>query len=332
MAGVLMSALLSAGCHNDKAVSGVAVGWKTFVPAGQPALTINELNGATGFSFHLPSYLPRGITNAYIASADHVGAGNQQAVHARVQVFRSPLSPGGPDIEMTEWLLEANRFYRENTLGLQFIGIGQTTVACYLGPSAYLETPPPPDLDPMLGGGRNPSLACYWDGDELHFHVAFFWSVAQPLPGLITQDMRDEAMKVVTSMIEDPYVPEAEATMPPAPTAPATDTPIPAATAGVQLPPADTAVVPPTPVTPGPLGCADCKVRQRDQLPVSAQDIQMDSQGKYFIADRGDGCRYAETYRGSDYPGRQEVMLWAPGCEQGWTFLPATGELRYTIP
>jgi hypothetical protein len=206
-AAVLVTALLSVGCHNDKAALGVAVDWKTFVPADQADLTIDELDRDTGFSFHLPSYLPRGITNAYIASAEQESAGNQQAVHAMVRVFRSPQIPGGPDIEMSEWLLEADKFSGENTLGIQLAEIAETAVACYLEPGFYLETPPPPDFDPAVGGGRNPSLVCYWDRDELHFHVAFRWSVVQPLPGLITSDMRDEAMKVVTSMIEHPYTP-----------------------------------------------------------------------------------------------------------------------------
>jgi len=40
----------------------------------------------------------------------------------------------------------------------------------------------------------------------LHLIVTFSWSLPEEIPGLITSDMRDEAMKVVASMIEDPYI------------------------------------------------------------------------------------------------------------------------------
>jgi len=60
---------------------------------------------------------------------------------------------------------------------------------------------------PAPGEPREVELICSWDTPQLHVQVSFSWTVTEPIPGLISTDMRDEAMRVVTSMIEDPYVP-----------------------------------------------------------------------------------------------------------------------------
>jgi len=88
-------------------------------------------------------------------------------------------------------------------------------------------------------------------------------------------------------------------------------------------------------VTPAPLGCPDCAVKATDQLRVEVKDIQLGADGKYFVPDRGDGCRYEEQWRlpsrFEQSKGLDEVLLWAPGCELIITFVPATGEIRSTI-
>ena len=63
------------------------------------------------------------------------------------------------------------------------------------------QTPVQPTPDPE----RSPILMCAWDTDSLYFNVDFYWEL--PEPGDVTPDMREEAMKVVISMIEDPYIP-----------------------------------------------------------------------------------------------------------------------------
>jgi hypothetical protein len=88
-------------------------------------------------------------------------------------------------------------------------------------------------------------------------------------------------------------------------------------------------------VTPAALGCPDCRVKGGDELEVTAADIQLGPDGKYYIPDRGDGCAYRETYRGPvPWVGGvevEEVMLWAPGCEVGWSYHPATGRVNPVI-
>jgi len=85
------------------------------------------------------------------------------------------------------------------------------------------------------------------------------------------------------------------------------------------------------PVVPAAPGCPGCRVKASDQLPVEVKDIQLGADGKYFIPDRGDGCLYRETARGQSPEGGQSVALWAPGCEVGWRFDLATGELHPMI-
>jgi hypothetical protein len=90
-----------------------------------------------------------------------------------------------------------------------------------------------------------------------------------------------------------------------------------------------------SPTTPastrGALGCPDCAVKGRDQLEVTAEDIQLGPDGKYYIPDRGDGCAYRETGRAL-FRGVEEVALWAPGCEEGRIYEAATGRVRVVIP
>ena len=82
--------------------------------------------------------------------------------------------------------------------------------------------------------------------------------------------------------------------------------------------------------------CPCWEVKGGKQLEVTAAAIQLGPDGKYYIPDRGDGCAYRETGR-SMLPGPgsvkvEVVFLWAPGCEMGWTYEPATGRLNATIP
>ncbi len=81
------------------------------------------------------------------------------------------------------------------------------------------------------------------------------------------------------------------------------------------------------------LGCAACKVKATEQIPIGRQDIQVDAAGKYFVADRGDGCKYSEEWRMVDpRTGLDELLLYTPDCEMTWLYVPSTGELSSFIP
>jgi hypothetical protein len=117
-----------------------------------------------------------------------------------------------------------------------------------------------------------------------------------------------------------------EAEQPAATTAAAGSSPAPALTPQPTAPPTS-----PEP-TWGPLGCADCLVKGGQTLRVTADDIELGPDGKYYVADRGDGCAYREDRRAVWELGTEEVILRAPGCEVFWIYLPATREVRGVIP
>jgi hypothetical protein len=105
-------------------------------------------------------------------------------------------------------------------------------------------------------------------------------------------------------------------------------------------PPAVTPQPTPEPTTPptvtqptrGALGCVDCSVKGGQALRVTAEDIQLGPDGKYYVPDRGDGCTYREDLRGVWELGVEEVILRAPGCEVFWIYVPATGEVGAVTP
>lgn len=94
------------------------------------------------------------------------------------------------------------------------------------------------------------------------------------------------------------------------------------------------ATAPPTVTQPtrGALGCVDCRVKGGQALRVTAEDIQLGPDNKYYVPDRGDGCAYREDMRGVWELGVEEVILRAPGCEVFWIYVPATGEVQAWTP
>lgn len=113
----------------------------------------------------------------------------------------------------------------------------------------------------------------------------------------------------------------------PAAAAPAADSsPTPAVTPDPTAPPSTAQP------TRGALGCVDCRVKGGQALRVTAEDVQLGPDVKYYIPDRGDGCAYREDMRGIWELGVEEVVLRAPGCEVFWVYLPATGEVQAWTP
>lgn len=84
--------------------------------------------------------------------------------------------------------------------------------------------------------------------------------------------------------------------------------------------------LPPTEVPPTLIPTPDTRVAIRD-LPTRDQ-IQLGADGKYFIADRGDGCRWIEHSRVMS-PDVGETIVLSTDCpvDFGITYRPATGEI-----
>ena len=111
---------------------------------------------------------------------------------------------------------------------------------------------------------------------------------------------------------------------PPTPTAePTTPQPTPAATALLPTQPPPTAPAPPAP-TP------DTRVAIMD-LP-TADQIQLGEDGKYFIADRGDGCTWVERMR-QTVPKIGEIAILHTDCptDFAYTYELASGEVSLLL-
>lgn len=125
-----------------------------------------------------------------------------------------------------------------------------------------------------------------------------------------TNDSETESPSAVAT------TPRRPATASVTPTSSATPTEAPAPT---ELPTA----VPATPTRPVPT--ADTRIAIRD-LPRPEQ-IQLGSDGTYFITDRGDGCAWTEAFRVTGELGEDVVLR--TDCPADFQFLyrPATGEV-----
>lgn len=122
--------------------------------------------------------------------------------------------------------------------------------------------------------------------------------------------------------------PAAAVTREPSPEPAADSSPPPAVTPELSPEPTALPTIPTS--TRGALGCVDCSVKGGQQLAVTAEDIQLGPDGKYYVPDRGDGCAYREAGRG-EVLGVEHVSLWASGCEHGIGYEPATGRVHVLI-
>lgn len=223
---LLISALFSEGCHHE-APGTNSVDWGTLVqfPVSD-GLSVDKLQQQVGFKLVLPSYLPQEMRVYHASGAQTAStfpwASKENSWEASISI--SPLPSGGDELNIQ--IAERQRQADDLPLDPAYIDdatttIGQTTVTCHLEPQELLMTPPPTPEQLIMPDSEGtptsiflspesalyPNYLCFWETDNLRLTVHFIWSLSEPLPGLITFDMREEAMKVVASMIEDPYIP-----------------------------------------------------------------------------------------------------------------------------
>ena len=235
---VVLLCLLGGGCRSKDAAPGV--NWAAMTPDRDyplGSISIGELEKQVGFKLALPSYLPEGVSGDYRANLETYpktmvsdsytyASISLSAVYRRTSILSINLT------EQQRQPGEPPRRQPTPTVTTQVTTIGHTTVECDLGPAFLLVTPlpfdltlspaiatalagaptfpPPPTQPPALATispEHQPYLNCEWNTEELDISVEFRWILAEAVPGLITSDMRNEAMKVVTSMIKDPYIP-----------------------------------------------------------------------------------------------------------------------------
>jgi hypothetical protein len=177
------------------------------------AMDIGDVQKETGVQLALPSYLPEGTSNSFVISASERVVGNADYVAVRIIVY--PAGADGLGILITESKRKPDQPTprpdvppRRYPPGSEFVRIGTADVACWhevLQSGSGLPDPTPPE--PTENPGRHLMFKCGWDTDELLFDTHFVWSLAETVPGEIAPERREEAMKVITSMIEEPYIP-----------------------------------------------------------------------------------------------------------------------------
>jgi hypothetical protein len=224
---VPMILALSACTHHEGSKAGSDVWSGLIAMPPSDGLTVNELQQQTGFQLMLPSQLPEEM-KTYEASSDSL---NDRFL-ASVRISPAPSPPGAqpgrtktpvkarPAIEITERLHKPNESADDPYLVQESRRVGNTLVTCHIEPNTALWAPPgafptipdmtplPPEIwPPSVDNVVNPSYVCHWETKQLDVSLEFHWLLDKPVHGLITSDMRDEAINVVTSMIEDPYVP-----------------------------------------------------------------------------------------------------------------------------
>ena len=196
--------LLVGACAGGSSSGGDA-DWSSFTTMDGPGLTssnLDELSRKAGFRFVLPSYIPQGVSRRFFLSSQldlssegqgGVGLTPDDKAPRDIQIgiqidehLRSPWSPRATGECHGCDVLER---------------IGGIYVGCTTGePDERWPTP-------AANEGYAASLTCIWDTEELSFLVQFGWRTESGATPEVTPERRDEAMKVITSMIEDPYVP-----------------------------------------------------------------------------------------------------------------------------
>lgn len=160
--------------------------------------SIEEMERIAGFPFIFPSYLPEGIDDRMVLS---VWAGGEETV-AGVPFIGDPEEsvliyskrPDAPGILITERRLLSPRGYPEPLYRQESHTIGGIDVLCAVENSIGLANNPFPEL----------VFLCDWEIEDREFEALFSWTVGSPTPGDIAEGMRQEALKVIQSMIEAP--------------------------------------------------------------------------------------------------------------------------------
>jgi len=202
LASLMLAATVMACRSSSSGTEGNSPDWGSFVAVPDseyptPTASIEEMERVGGFPFIFPSYLPEGLERKIVLAAwaqtvstfDGVrkigGPGEEVAIY--------PTRLDLPYISIVERMAPFPESFPRSSADVEHINIGNIEVAC--------ETHSPSNDD------RLPVMQCDWLTGEIGVSILFSWDLERAIPGLITQEMRQEAMKVVESMILAPEHP-----------------------------------------------------------------------------------------------------------------------------
>ena len=183
------------------AASGTTPNWHQFTitkedKSGLTTLSsIEEMQSIGAFTFIFPSYLPAGMstTMAVAAAAETSSADGSVTYGPAEEVMIFSGSAGGPQITIQE---------QKPPISLAYAAIMQSDKAVQTevaGQPLWCLTE-----DVANTNGTNPGLKCVRFGADRGYAFLFQWRVDTPVPGLVSDAQREEALKVITSTIEAP--------------------------------------------------------------------------------------------------------------------------------
>jgi hypothetical protein len=196
----LLLCALALSCQSSQVAPGTASPSTTAGPTPRDADTISsihEIDNEIGFQLSLPSYIPE-TANPTFRVVKH--SGNEDPRYVTQTLAFDPKEGSTPNaaIEILEERLAPGQTFVLTLPDEEVHDVDGVEVHCTLD---RLSSPVP--LDPE----RHPEFSCLWNTGDLHFEVIVDFALPKPVAGAITADMHDDAMKMVTSMIENPYIP-----------------------------------------------------------------------------------------------------------------------------
>jgi hypothetical protein len=183
------------------AAAGTTPNWHQFTitkddQSGSTALSsIEEMQSTGGFTFIFPSYLPAGTsTTMAVAAAAQTSSADGSATYGPAEeVMILSGSAGGPQITIQE---------QKSPISLAYAAIMQSDNATQtevVGQPLWCLTEDVTGTD-----GTNPGLKCVTFSADRGYAFLFQWKADTPVPGLVSNAQRQEALKVIASTIEAP--------------------------------------------------------------------------------------------------------------------------------
>lgn len=92
----------------------------------------------------------------------------------------------------------------------------------------------------------------------------------------------------------------------------------------------------PTATSPEPTEAATSNRPVADMNPPGVREFQVGPDGRYFVAERGDGCAWSEVYRGTITVGGENIneVILDTDCSADFNFVlwPDKGQVRVQAP
>jgi len=199
---LMLAATVMACRSSSSGTEGNSPDWGSFVAVPDseyptPTASIEEMERVGGFPFVFPSYLPEGMESKMVlgAWAQTVGVldGIRKIGGPGEEVTICPTRSDLPCIIIKERMAPFPESSPQSSTHVEHISIGNSEVAC--------------DTYSPSGEDRLPVMQCDWLTGEIGVSILFGWDLERAIPGLITEEMRQEAMKVIESMIVAPEHP-----------------------------------------------------------------------------------------------------------------------------